>query len=80
MMKINLQRLEELKRELHIDEQPDYENHEPMGLQVIMEALRIYVYETTPNDVVNKLLIDYGILVNEEEGPIVKPHKFNTNG
>lgn len=80
-MKLNLQRLEELKRELHIDGLPDYENQEPLGLQVIMDAVRQYVYNDT-NDVITKLLTDYGVLVNEteDESPIVKPHKFNTNG
>jgi hypothetical protein len=80
-MKLNLQRLEELKRELHTDGTPDYENQEPLGLQVIMDAVRQYVYNET-NDVITKLLTDYGVLVNEteEENPIVKPFKFTTNG
>ena len=81
-MKLNLRRLEELKRELHVDGQPDYENQEPMGLQIIMEAVRQYVYDPNTNEVSIKLLKDYGVLVSdsEDESPIVKPHKFNTNG
>lgn len=81
-MKINLERLEELKRELHGENSPDYGNHEPLGLQIVMEALRTYVYNDNQNEVVTKLLTDYGVLVNEteDESPIVKPHKFNTNG
>jgi hypothetical protein len=81
-MRINLERLEVLKRELHGDNPPDYENHEPMGLQIVMEALRTYVYNDNQNEVITKLLTDYGVLVNEteDESPIVKPHKFNTNG
>jgi hypothetical protein len=81
-MKINLERLEELKRELHGEDGPDYENHEPLGLQIIMEALRGYIYNDDQSDVITKLLVDYGILVNdtEEENPIVKPFKFTDNG
>jgi hypothetical protein len=82
-MKINLERLEILKRELHGEDGPDYENHEPLGLQVIMEALRGYLYnDHQQQEVITKLLTDYGVLVEEteEESPIVKPHKFNTNG
>ena len=80
-MRINLERLEVLKRELHGDNSPDYEHHEPMGLQIIMEATRRYVYGNS-NDEMIKLLKDYDVLVNEteDESPIVKPHKFNTNG
>jgi hypothetical protein len=80
-MKINLERLEELKRELHTDGTPDYENQEPLGLQVILEATRQYVYNDH-NDTIIKLLTDYGVLVEEteEESPIVKPHRFTDNG
>jgi len=82
-MKLNLRRLEELKHELHIDGNQDYDNHEPMGLQIIMDAVRQYMYNDY-SDAVTKLLTDYGVLVdeNEEEDvtPVVKPHKFNTNG
>jgi hypothetical protein len=81
-MKINLERLEELQRELHGEGGPDYDNHEPLGLQIIMEALRGYLYNDTQNDVITKLLTDYGVLVEEteEENPIVKPFKFTDNG
>lgn len=81
-MKLNLERLEELKVELHGDNTPDYDNHEPMGLQVIMEAVRGYLYNDHQNEIITKLLTDYGVLVQEteEESPIVKPHKFNING
>jgi hypothetical protein len=81
-MKINLERLEELKRTLHGEGGPDYENHEPLGLQIVMEALRGYLYNEHQSDTITKLLTDYGVLVEEteDESPIVKPHKFNTNG
>jgi len=81
-MKINLQRLEELKRILCTDGNPDYENYQPLGIQIIMEALRGYIHNNHVDEdgVTIKLLTDYGILEIEEEGPIVKPHKFNTNG
>jgi hypothetical protein len=82
-MKLKLERLEELKVELHGEAGPDYGNQEPLGLQIIMEALRGYLYNHDgENGVIVKLLKDYGILVNEieDESPVVKPHKFNTNG
>ena len=81
-MKLNLERLEELKYELHGEAGPDYGNHEPLGLQIIMEAVRGYLYNENQNETITKLLSDYGVLVNEtkEESPIVKPHKFNING
>ncbi len=81
-MKINLERLEQLKYELHGENGPDYGNHEPLGLQMIMEALRGYLYNENQNDVITKLLTDYGVLVQEteEENPIVKPHRFTENG
>lgn len=76
-MKINLERLEVLKSELHGEGGPDYENHEPLGLQVIMEALRGYIYNDQQQDIIIKLLTDYGVLVKEEEvKPIVSPHKM----
>jgi hypothetical protein len=82
-MKLNLERLEELKVELHGDNTPDYDNHEPMGLQVIMEAVRGYLYnDHQNNEIITKLLKDYGVLVEEteDENPIVKPHRFTDNG
>ena len=85
-MKINLERLEQLKTELFGDDyHPDYGNREPMGLQIIMDAVRGYLYTDHNNEVITKLLIDYGVLVeeeteNQEENPIVKPFKFTTNG
>jgi hypothetical protein len=80
-MKINLERLEELKLELHGNVGPDYANHEPLGLQIIMEGLRNYLHNHHTNETTN-MLISYGVLVNEteEENPIVKPHRFTTNG
>jgi hypothetical protein len=81
-MKINLERLEELKLVLFGDNTPDYENHEPLGLNIIMEALRGYIYNDNQSEVITKLLIDYNVLVEEteEESPIVKPHRFTDNG
>tara|TARA_R110000803_G_scaffold56863_2_gene114308 strand:+ start:362 stop:610 length:249 start_codon:yes stop_codon:yes gene_type:complete len=82
-MKINLERLEELKIELHGQAGPDYGNQEPLGLQIILEALRGYMYNHNEEDgVIFKLLSDYGVLVNEtnEESPVVKPHRFTENG
>lgn len=82
-MKINLERLEELKIELHSQAGPDYGNQEPIGLQIILEALRGYLYDySQENRVIVKLLSDYGVLVDEtnEESPVVKPHRFTENG
>lgn len=82
-MKINLERLEELKIELHGQAGPDYGNQEPIGLQIILEALRGYLYDySQENRVIVKLLSDYGVLVDEtnEESPVVKPHRFTENG
>lgn len=81
-MKINLERLEELKIELYGQVGPDYGNQEPIGLQIILEALKMYLYHNEANIVINKLLLDYGVLVNEtsEESPVVKPHRFTENG
>lgn len=85
-MKINLRRLEELKRELHGDmaltlTQQEIERHHPIGLDIVMECVRQYTYNNH-NDIMIKLLIDYDVLVNEEtdENPIVKPHRFTENG
>jgi hypothetical protein len=78
-MKLNLQRLEELKTELHGPDGPAYEHHEPMGLHIIMEAVRGYIFNgDTENNVITDLLIDYGVLVDniENEKPIVPPHNF----
>lgn len=79
-MRIKLERLEELKRELHGTAGTDYENHEPLGLQIIMEALRGYIYNDDQSEVITKLLTDYGVLVNDDvkEKPIVPPHNFGT--
>jgi hypothetical protein len=82
-MKINLERLEELKIELHGQAGPDYGNQEPIGLQIILDALRGYLYDySQENRVIVKLLSDYGVLVDEtnEESPVVKPHRFTENG
>jgi hypothetical protein len=83
-MKINLERLEELKYELHGETEPHYDNHEPLGLQVIMEAVRGYLYnDHQNNEIITKLLKDYGVLVEEEteeNDPFVKPHNFTNNG
>lgn len=82
-MKINLERLEVLKIELHGGNGPDYDNHEPIGLQVIMEAVRHYLFHNqnnhNDNNTIVKLLKDYGVLVEEiitDEKPIVPPHNF----
>jgi hypothetical protein len=80
-MKINLERLEVLKIELHGGAGPDYDNHEPIGLQLIMEAIRHYMFDTSQqdNDIILKLLTDYGVLVEEiieDQKPIVPPHNF----
>lgn len=82
-MKINLERLEELKTGLFGEgNPPDFANHEPLGLQIIMEALRGYIYNENQSETITKLLKDYGILVedNQTESPIVKPFEFTTNG
>jgi|AntAceMinimDraft_18_1070375.scaffolds.fasta_scaffold11449_2 hypothetical protein len=77
-MKIDLKRLEELKSEL-INMNPLHQNEEPLGITIITEALRGYLYNDNPTII--KLLKDYDILVDdvENETPIVKPHKFNSN-
>ena len=85
-MKLNLERLEQLKLELYGGRLPhnhdNHDNHEPMGLQIIMEAIRGYLYNDHQNEIITKLLTDYGVLVEETEDhiPIVKPHKFNIDG
>jgi len=79
-MKIDLKRIEELKSEL-INQNTLHQGEEPLGITIIMEALRGYLYNED-NQIITKLLKDYNILVNEieVETPIVKPHKFNING
>ena len=79
-MKINLERLEVLKRTLGGNE-PNYDYSDPIGLQIIMEAVRHYLFDSQhENIVIVKFLTDYGVLVVDDEvkkeKPIVSPHNF----
>jgi hypothetical protein len=76
-MKINYDRLVELNREALVGEH----QNQLGSFYIVQNGIEKLAYGESLEDIHKELLIELGVIeITEDETPIVKPHKFNTNG